>query len=58
MYQANNYSLQGCGPTKIFQGALGLPSILAGVPRRPSWSPKLINQWAVSWLLKIKQVIF
>ena len=38
--------LQGCTLGKISGGPSGSPSILAGVPGPPSWSPKLINQWA------------
>ena len=53
MYQtSNSYRAQGCALRKIFREPFGLPSILAGVSRPKRWSPKLINQWAVSWLLK------
>ena len=43
---------------KTFGEPFGLPNILAGVPGPPSWWRKLINQWAVSWSLKINQIIF
>ena len=43
---------------KSFGESFGLPNILAGVPGPPSWWPKLINPWAVSWLLNINQIIF
>ena len=38
------YILKVWGESLTFASQIMLPNILAGVPRPPSWSPKLINQ--------------